>query len=312
MGMLRRIDPISTEKVESALISAKRKLDTIAPANVPLTAATTTRLNNMSASLAAAILERTVAKALYNTNTPKKAALREDCLLLVSHFIQVFNFCVARKKFKPSDRALFELDIESNALPEMITDFDLIMWAKNLIKGEANRIAAGHAPMSNPDIGEVQAAYELFKDSFALQSNLKDALDIKQEAVVALMPQAKRVVKKVWDELETFYNEHTHESMRNKCREWGVVYETKGYSKVLKGKVIVGENNIDELKISFAKGRKKIGLNADGSFEISTTLMGKQTVLVQQYGAKNKVVKEWSFKVVLSEEAVQLAEFELG
>jgi len=311
MSKMIRVTPFSLDTIESALFSAKGKLDIIPPANNPLTAATTTRLNNITVSLAAAISQRSIAKALYNANTPKKAALREECLLLVHHFIQVFNLCVARKKFKAGERALFQLEIESSAQPEMATDSALIMWAKFLIDGEASRIAAGLVPMSNPHIGEVQAAYQLFADAYGLQSTLKDALDLKQEAAVALVPQAKRVVKKVWDELETFYNEESHESMRNKCREWGVVYVTKGYPKLLKGKVILGENTISDLKIGFAKGRKKIPLQADSGFEISTTLMGKQTVLVQKFDTKNKVMQQWDFKIVLTEEAVQQAEFGL-
>jgi len=46
--------------------------------------------------------------------------------------------------------------------------------------------------------------------------------------VAALNEEADGVIKKVWDEVETFYNEEDKESQRANAREWGVVYVTVG------------------------------------------------------------------------------------
>ena len=40
----------------------------------------------------------------------------------------------------------------------------------------------------------------------------------------AQRPEADAVVEKVWDEVETFYNEETPASIRRKAREWGIIY----------------------------------------------------------------------------------------
>jgi hypothetical protein len=144
--------------------------------------------------------------------------------IFISHFIQVFNLGVTRAVYSAGQRAYFHLDVISEALPELTKESDISTWGDNIVDGDLARVAAGGAAMSNPTALQVKAAVLDFNTKNTDQSGKKDAFDTSQEDIIALVPEAEKVVKKVWDEVETFYNEETPSSMRRKSREWGVVY----------------------------------------------------------------------------------------
>ena len=109
----------------------------------------------------------------------------------VRDFVQALFGAIRRGTFNNSVKAYYKIDLSSNVLPDVASDENLNMWAKNLADGEAARIAAGGDPITFPAIAEVNAATDNFK---------------------------------AWNEVETFYNEGDLPNMRNKAREWGVIY----------------------------------------------------------------------------------------
>jgi hypothetical protein len=144
----------------------------------------------------------------------------------ISHFIQVFDLGVARKKFPKAARAYYQLPASSKKLPRLHREDDITHWGDNLVAGDANRIANGGAAMSNPSIAEVQTVVDDFRTKNLDQSNKKDAYGRAQKEVKKLVPEARKVIRKVWDEVETFYNEHAAPNKRRKAREWGIVYSS--------------------------------------------------------------------------------------
>ncbi len=299
MSVVRRQLPESNFTRSEALERAILKLGSIPPASNPLTAATTTRLQNTASDFAAKLNELSLAKSAYNANTLLKNAARKICLINTNHFIQVFNLAVARGVFLPSDRAFYQLPVESDQLPDMGTESELLIWSGRVVQGEANRVAGGGIPLGFPDSAQVSIARTAFQDAFATQSTLKDALDLKQEALEAILEKTDRTIKKVWDELETFYNEETPESQRANCREWGVVYVNVGSSKKMQGAITLEGAPAAGYVVRFATGRNKATSDAQGNYTLNTTLAGEQKVYVLRIDENGIEIKSWDFEVTL-------------
>ena len=309
MSFIRRISPETIDTKQEALDLAYNKLNSLLPADNPLSAATSSRLatglSQMNAKMEAVML----AKAAYNANTVIKNEAQMDCFIYASHFFQVFNLGVKRGVYSAVQRDFFKLPIDSDALPDMDKSADLRLWAKRIVDGDPLRITAGGAAMSNPTTAEVSSRYTNFNTLFTDQSNLKDALDAAQEALEAILPEIDRVIKKVWDELETFYNEESDESRRANCVEWGVVYETVGNEKVLSGTVTFNGAPAVGLVVHFKKGKNKSITSASGAYSLNTTLMNTQKIEINLLDENGEILNTWGFDVVLNEDGDKTQNF---
>ena len=223
MSVSRRL-PQTDASRSKALTKAKAKQDSIPAANQFLTTSTDTRLDATQPLFKAAMQSRGIALADQVGATAGMSLSFVKSRVYVSQFFQVFNLGVARGKYPLSHRAYYQLDTSSDSVPTLNSHQDVAFWGENIETGDAARIAAGGAPMANPSAAEVKAEVDNFIIRNNDQSVLKDAYDSQQEAVAALHEEADKVIKKVWDEVETYYNEEENSSRRRKCREWGVVY----------------------------------------------------------------------------------------
>jgi hypothetical protein len=207
-----------------ALTKAKTKNDSIAAPDRFLTAPTQTRLNTEQPVFKTALQNKSNALAAQAASTGTTGGAFARARMFISHFIQVFNLGVVRGVYLAAHRAFYHLDVSSDRVPVLSNEEDITTWGANLHDGDAARIAAGGAAMANPTIAQVDTETGAFNTDNVAQSLLKDALDTAEEAVAAQRAEADKVIKKVWDEVETFYNEEEPSSMRRKAREWGVVY----------------------------------------------------------------------------------------
>ena len=301
MSHIARILPETIDMRQEALSLAKNKLDSLPAGTNPLTAATTTRLNATVTDFLAKVQAVATAAFAYNGNTVLKESTQATCLMFTSHFIQVFNLGVKRGVYTAAQRDFFNLPIGSDALPDMVKASDLLMWCTRLVDGDALRITAGGAAMSNPTTAQLDTTLTAFTNAFNAHSNFKDALDLAQEALEGILDEADKVIKKVWDELETFYNEESDESRRDNCREWGVVYVTVGSEKAMSGTVTYNGAPGAGLVVKFKTGKNKSTVSGTGGYSLNTTLMGTQAVLVLKYNEDNVEVKRWEFEVTLNE-----------
>lgn len=148
---------------------------------------------------------------------------------VASHYIQVLNLAVARGVIPRDARAHYQLDVSSAALPDLITQADVVLWADRIVKGDAARLAADPAavPMAMPGVAEVQAAAAAYAASSSTQSTAKDAYDDEQQDVAALRPAADKLIKDIWDHIEFTYRDDPGPSKRRKAREWGITYVTR-------------------------------------------------------------------------------------
>lgn len=309
MSSIRRILPETYDTRLEALLAAKNKLDSIAPADNPLSAATTTRLTNATTEYSNRMSNVAAKKFAYNSNTTTKDSTQAGCLMFSSHFFQVFNLGVKRNVYTAAQRDFFNLPVGSDALPDMVKAIDLLLWSGRIVDGDVERVTAGGAPMSNPTTVEVSAQRAAFLTAFNNQSNLKDELDEAQEHLEAAIDNVDKVIKKVWDELETFYNEEDDDSRRDNCREWGVVYITMGSDKTLSGTVTYNGAPGVGLVVHFKNGKNKSTCNAAGAYSLNTTLMNTQTIQIDKLDENNVVVKTWSFEVELNEDGDKTQNF---
>ncbi len=212
--------------------------------------------------------------------TSQKSGFAAACKKVCSHFIQVFNLAIDRGIFVPADRAFYKLDITTGNVPDMNTDEDIIEVAKDLIKGESDRTNAGGIKMTMPDIQEVQVAFDNLNNIVMPHSTAVDAYDQAQENLNALNTEADAVIKKVWDEVETFYNEESPASQRQNARQWGVIYVQVGSPKTITGTVRDATTNelLAGASVFFSNGNKTATSGLNGTFELNTTLMNDQEI----------------------------------
>jgi hypothetical protein len=209
---------------DRAMTRGKEKNDSLAPADRFFTNQTESRLNTHQPLYRSSMQAVGVALANQAQSTSAVAESKETAKMFNSHFVQVFDFGIKRGKYVPAHRAHYQLPVNSDTLPRMVTENEILQVGDNIIAGDATRVTAGGAAMANPTAIEVDTAITDFRTLNNAQSNLKDAYDDAQETLDGMVPEADGVLKKVWDEVETRFNEEEPSSMRRKAREYGVVY----------------------------------------------------------------------------------------
>ena len=223
----RRI-PRSNIRRAEALTRATMKKDSSPPSGNVLSATTTARLSAIAPRYQAALLEVDVKKALLNQQVAIKNAKKEEAKVFISVFIQSFILGVRIGVFRQSELAYFGLDTSHPTVPYLGNEQSIITLGKRIKAGDAQRTAHGGAAMAVPTIANFATVYDAYIAAFTRASNLKDDLDTARETLATLNTEANKVILKVWDEVETFYNEEPKASQRDQAREWGVVYVNIG------------------------------------------------------------------------------------
>ncbi len=163
--------------------------------------------------------------------TPLTSALdttRGLLRLTISHFIQTMNNAITRGVLPRETRTTFQLPLESDRVPDLFTDADLLLWAQHIADGETARTAAGGTPIAWPAAAEVTALRDQFRTQSAAQSTAKDATDREQGDVERLLPGVAAAIKDLWDTIEfNLRHEPTTSGLRRRAREWGLTYATR-------------------------------------------------------------------------------------
>lgn len=274
--------PNSNITRKSAIDKAKAK-DTAMGAGSFLTTPTKNRLTAIKTNYQNAYNAIALRKHDMVVLTDQKSGFAGKCEMNNSHFVQVFNLAILRGVFVKEDRAYYHIDVNSASVPEMENDGQRIQVGSDLITGETNRVAAGGAAMAMPPIADITLARTDLNNILMPHSTAVDAYDAALEAIDDLNEEADAVIKKVWDEVETFHNEEEPSSQRQNAREWGVVYVLRGSNKTVSGKVLDIDTNlpIAGAKVFFANGNKTVISDDEGNYTTTTTLMGDQHLLAE-------------------------------
>jgi len=144
--------------------------------------------------------------------------------MYISHFIQVLNLAVVRGEIKRSQKELYKLDPETNILPDLSSEEDLLVWGQNIIDGERDRIAQGGFPIYNPAINKVKVHYDIFKEQqFNQQVHQKSNLRMT-ENLLPMREKADAIILDLWNQIEAYYRNELPYARLRKCQTYGVIY----------------------------------------------------------------------------------------
>ena len=159
----------------------------------------------------------------YSKSEPYQTRLK-NARMYVSHFLTVFNMCVKRGEMKAADRDFYSMPQDSGELPDMSSDIAVIRCCENTINGEKTRTAKGGIPIFNPTIAKVTVHYELFKELYDKQCELRQLTDEALLVVSLMRPQVDEVILDVWNSIENYFSDLSGEKRLKKCREYGLIY----------------------------------------------------------------------------------------
>lgn len=159
----------------------------------------------------------------YSKSDAYQARLK-NAKMYVSHFLTVFNMCVKRGEMKPSDRACYSIDSNSGELPDMSSDIAVIRCCENTIRGEKARTEKGGIPIYNPTIAKVAVHYDLFKELYDKQCELRQLTDESLMVVSLMRPQIDEIILGVWNSIETYFSDLAGDKKLKTCRDYGLIY----------------------------------------------------------------------------------------
>jgi hypothetical protein len=203
MSITRRL-PKSNPARLAALRAAADKKNTYLPGASFLTPTTDNRLDTILGQYESATTAINVSRVTLLDLTANKNVAMASCRMFTSHFLQTLTMAVDRNVFPKSVLAYYELTASSPTVPAMNSEGQVNAAALATINGETLRTGAGGIAIPFPAISEVQAEYNTFHQLLMQQTVAADQLDNAQETRSSLNTEADAVIKKVWDEVETY------------------------------------------------------------------------------------------------------------
>ena len=148
----------------------------------------------------------------------------QNARMYISHFIQVLNMAVIRGEIRKEQKELYHLDTENHIVPDLSSEEDLLVWGKNIIEGEQERVAAGGFPIYNPTISKVRVHYDIFKEHQVNQSMHRKTESRTYENLEALRQEADQIILEIWNQVEDYYKNYLPYARLRACKAYGVIY----------------------------------------------------------------------------------------
>jgi hypothetical protein len=150
--------------------------------------------------------------------------LVKNARLYISHFIQVFNFCVIRNEIKKEYKQLYGIDPDNFTVPDLTSNDSLLFWGENIIRGEQNRTAQGGIPIYNPTIARVNVAFSQFKDAYFTQKTYQNTTSRQLESLSQQREDIDATLILLWNQIEGAFSYLQPKERLERCKEYGVVY----------------------------------------------------------------------------------------
>ena len=150
--------------------------------------------------------------------------------MYISHFHQELDNAIQREELPsgPGARAYYGRTIEAGPIPDPRSGDDLEKEAKNIVSGEARRLAAegqGAVDLKMPTAAQVGALGDELHDARQLVQQATTAVDNAKEALGRLTAPVLALCAKSVARIELhFMDDPSPSSFRAKCIRWGVVY----------------------------------------------------------------------------------------
>lgn len=235
--------PQSDEGRNIALTRAKDKNDSLPVGTEVLNAATVVSLDAMQPNFYSKMTLRDVALRNQGNSTIDTDTKKNKAKMFISHFFQTFLNGVDRGVFPEADKTYYHLDLNSNSVPVIKTEADIISWGNHIITGDPLRTAAGGTAMAMPSLTEFTTVFNAFKTANNSQSNYKDAYNAALKAVADLRTDTDKLIVRIWNEVETYYSGEEISNRRKNAREWGVVYINMPEEMSMTGTITDTSNN---------------------------------------------------------------------
>lgn len=158
------------------------------------------------------------------STSKKQQEIAKKARMYISHFIQVLNMCVVRNEIKREHKVLYGLNPESDVVPDLSGDENLINWGKKIIEGEQKRLLHGGAPIYNPAIAKVRVHYDIFVEGYNNQKVLQNSTSRTIENLSELNKEADALILNIWDEVEAFYAHLSDNEKIKNCKNYGLIY----------------------------------------------------------------------------------------
>ena len=160
----------------------------------------------------------------WHINNSKFRVAQNNIKLYISHFIQVYNMAVVRGEYKIDGKNYYNLPLDTNALPDLNSEENILLWGKNLIDGERQRVSFGGLPMTNPTISSLKIYYELFRDARTELQFLQIASQRTKENFNVERAKTDLLIKEIWDEIESNFSQLPTEERVAECTKCGIIY----------------------------------------------------------------------------------------
>ena len=305
MSLSRRL-PNSNESIWLALYKAKYRCDNLPDYGNILTAKTTLRLQTIYTKYEVSRNELNKRLGISALATKDKDMSVYTLRLMNSHYIQVLNFMIADKIFPATYRTYYRIHINSEAIPNQRADKAVTMLSERIIDGEALMIDAGGKAIPYPELPFIQNGLDLLINKMNFQTNaLYDSRETKKK-LKALNPEAMGVIKKVWDEVETYFNEESKSSLRVDSRIWGLVYVRSGHPAIITAQIVYMDNTeailLAGVKVIIVETGETATTDLKGKVKLKSDTSGQVTICFSLDSFEDKIIK----REILSDKTVDL------
>jgi hypothetical protein len=213
------------------LKAAYKKCEGFPPSEIPINQNTFNELRTVYPEFEQAMINQIASQQNQVSKNKGYSELYRKAKLYISHFIQVMNFAIMRGDLQPKARTFFGIEINDKRVPGLQTEKEVLDWGERIIKGEAERIANGGNPLTNPTVAVVRVRYEQFLNAYRSQKSLQITTQRANEKISALRSKVDTVILHVWDEIENHFDHLSPDQKRDKSAEYGIVYYLRANEK---------------------------------------------------------------------------------
>jgi hypothetical protein len=155
--------------------------------------------------------------------TEGKTSALADLQTCVRDFWEVGKRMVARRKLSTALLAYYGL-AQDGSVPKSAADTNWLDFAAQIIKGEADAVAAGYPAMSNPSAADVAAQLTLARAEFHQVGGTDRAYDTAQETVATLRLQVDAMIQEIMAQLRFNLRKKDEASQRRIMRSYGAKF----------------------------------------------------------------------------------------
>lgn len=141
--------------------------------------------------------------------------------MYLSHYIQVFNMCVARGEIKKEMRQGWGLNLNEDSVPAIETVSQMLSWGKKVVDSEEKR---GGNRIYNPSIAVVKVKLQQLSEVHNKHQDLLQTIQKHHAKVEEIRPKADALILELWNEVEKRLEPNTAEERREIAARYGIVY----------------------------------------------------------------------------------------